>query len=125
MSKYLFNGWHEWIVCMAAALSHFLWGVRKIMTNILFGIVSLFIYFGKKIEAFCKREITAAFIITTIILALSIGWLATFLHTSAQLHTLEHQRDSISIKYDRVMQPYRTKYIQQSYDIQGADAEMD
>jgi hypothetical protein len=110
---------------MAAALSNLWWGFHKVITNTLFGIVSLLIFFGKKIEAFCKREITAAFIITTIILALSIGWLATFLHTSAQLHTPEHQRDSISIKYDRVMQPYRTKYIQQSYDIQGADAEMD
>lgn len=125
MSKYLFSDWHQWEVCMAAAISHLWWGLHKIVTNIIFGIISLFIFFGKKIEAFCKREITAAFVITTIILALSIGWLATFLHTSAQLHTLEHQRDSISIKYDRVMQPYRSNHIQQSYDIQGADAEMD
>lgn len=106
MNKYLFNGLHEWKICMAAAVSHLWWGVCKIIANILFGIVSLFIYFGKKVEAFCMRETTAAFIITTILCGILIGWLSTYMNSRLNCKTLEHERDSVSIRLDRVMQSY-------------------
>jgi len=106
MSKFLFNGWHEWKVCMAAAISHLWWGLSKIVTNTLFGIISLFLFFGKKVEAFCKRESLAAFIIGLMVALLSIGWLVTFMNYRVQNRTLEYQRDSVSIRLDRVMQTY-------------------
>lgn len=106
MNKYLFSGLHEWKICMAAALSNLWWGFRKVITNILFGIVSLFIFFGNKIEAFCRRETTAAFIITTLLCGILLGWLATFISSRTNYKTLEYQRDSISIRLDRVMQTY-------------------
>lgn len=106
MSKYLFNGLHEWKICMAAAVSHLWWGVCKIIVNILFGIISLFIYIGKKIEAFCKRETTAAFIITALLCGILLGWLATYVSSKTNYKAIEHERDSVSIRLDRVMQAY-------------------
>ena len=106
MSKFLFSDWHEWKVCMAAALSHLWWGFRKIITNSLFGIISLFIFFGKKVEAFCKRETMAAFVISLMVAILAIGWLVTYMNYRVQNRTLEYQRDSVSIRLDRVMQTY-------------------
>ena len=106
MKKYLFSDWHEWKVCMIAALSHLWWGFRKIITNVLFGIISVLIFVGKKIESFCKRETLAAFLIGIVIAILSIGWLSTFMNYSVRNKTLEYQRDSVSIRLDRVMQIY-------------------
>ena len=106
MSKFLFSDWHEWKVCMAAALSHLWWGLSKVITNTLFGIISLFIFFGKKVEAFCKREALAAFLICLMVILLAIGWLVTYMNYRVQNRTLEYQRDSISIKYERDMRLY-------------------
>ena len=106
MSKFLFNSWHEWKVCMAAAVSNFWWGLRKIIVNTLFGIISLFIFFGKKVEAFCKREALAAFLIGLMVVILAIGWMVTYMNFRVQNKTLEYQRDSVSIRLDRVMQTY-------------------
>lgn len=108
MKKYLFNDWHEWSVCMQAALSRLWWGFHKIVTNTLFGIISLFICLGKKIEAFCKRETIAAFLIAATIIILSVGWMVTFMNYRVQNKTLEYQRDSVSIRLDRVMRIYDT-----------------
>ena len=126
MSKFLFNGWHEWKVCMAAAVSNFWWGLRKIIVNTLFGIISLFIFFGKKVEAFCRREALAAFLIGLIVIILAIGWMATYMNFRVQNRTLEYQRDSVSIRLDRVMRTYDTQdTITKDYDIQKANGTMD
>ena len=126
MSKFLFNGWHEWKVCMAAAFSHLWWGLSKIIVNTLFGIISLFIFFGKKVEAFCRREALAAFLIGLIVIILAIGWMATYMNFRVQNRTLEYQRDSVSIRLDRVMRTYDTQdTITKDYDIQKANGTMD
>lgn len=126
MSKFLFRDWHEWKVCMAAALSHLWWGFRKIITNTLFGIISLFIFFGKKVEAFCRREALAAFLICLMVILLAIGWLVTYMNYRVQNRTLEYQRDSVTIRLDRVMRTYDTQdTITKDYDIQKANGTMD
>ena len=126
MSKFLFNGWHEWKVCMAAAISHLWWGLSKVITNTLFGIISLFIFFGKKVEAFCRREALAAFCIFLMIGIISIGWLVTYMNYRVQNRTLEYQRDSVTIRLDRIMRTYDTQdTITKDYDIQKANGTMD
>lgn len=130
MKEYLFEDFHQWKVCVSAAFQHLFWGLGKLIQHTFFGIVSVFVYIGKQVEAFCKREITAAFIIAVIILTISIGWLATYLRATAELHTLEYQRDSISIRLDRMMQPYSnnedsTTTILHVHDIQRTDGKVD
>ena len=111
---------------MAAAISHLWWGLSKVITNTLFGIISLFIFFGKKVEAFCRRETLAAFLIGLMVIILAIGWMATYMNFRVQNRTLEHQRDSVSIRLDRVMRTYDSQdTIVQDYDIQKANGTMD
>lgn len=91
---------------MAAAISHLWWGLSKVITNTLFGIISLFIFFGKKVEAFCKREPIASFIMAVLIVTLSFGWISTFVSGRIATRTAQYQRDSVSIKLDRYLQCY-------------------
>lgn len=130
MNKYLFNDLHQWKVCMAAALSHLWWGLHKIITNTIFGLVSLFLYIGNIIEDFCKRETKAAFTIGTILTFLIFGWLGSYVKSAGQIKSLEYQRDSVSIRLDRVMRTYdkvQYKDVQtlREYDIQGTNGELD
>ena len=84
------------------------------------------IWYGKKVEAFCRREALAAFLIGLMVIILAIGWMATYMNFRVQNKTLEYQRDSVSIRLDRVMRTYDTQdTITKDYDIQKANGTMD
>lgn len=106
MNNPLFYSFHTWKVCMKAGLDKFLWGFWRIVTGIFFGILSIFAYCGRQIEAFCRREPIAATIIAITFTAMAAGWLYTFVQGRAQAVTIQHTADSLSYSLDKIMQPY-------------------
>ena len=106
MNNQLFSSWHQWKVCFISGCKNAGWGIWRIITCMLFGIVSILIWCGKQIEAFCKRETIAAVIISILIIALSFGWISTFMQMRVSVMTAEHQRDSIGYTLDKYMQAF-------------------
>lgn len=108
MKEYLFTSWLQWRVCFVAGVQSLAWGLWRIITCIVLGLLSILWYCIRQIEAFCKREPVAAAIIAVIILSLSIGWIVTYVNRSVELRAALDQRDSISIKLDRYLQAYES-----------------
>lgn len=91
---------------MKAGLERFAWGLWRMITGIFFGIISILVYCGKQIEAFCKREPIASLIIAVVVIGLSAGWIVTSVNGSVKLRTAEYQRDSIGYTLDKYLQAY-------------------
>lgn len=101
MSNLLFDDFRQWRVCLWAGVCKFLWGLCRIISCMLFGIISFLVWIGKQIEAFCKREFIASLIIGVLFVFLLAGWLTTFLSERAHRVNAEMQRDSISYELSR------------------------
>lgn len=106
MKSLIFDNWHQWKVCFLSGCKKALWGICRIITCIIFGIVSILVWIGKQIEAFCKRETVAAMIVAVVFISLSFGWLSTFMSSRMELKAAMCQRDSVSVKLSRYMQAY-------------------
>lgn len=106
MNGLLFDNWHQWKVCFLSGCRNAAWGLWRIISCILFGIVTVMVWCGKQIEAFCKRETIAATIISIVITFLVFGWVSTFMKLRANVMTAEHQRDSIGYTLDKYMQAF-------------------
>lgn len=106
MKSKLFDNWHQWSVCFLSGCKSAAWGLWRIFTCIIFGIASVFVYIGKQIEAFCRREPIAAFIIGIVISLMAFGWISTFMESRVRIKTAEYQRDSIGYKLDKYLQAY-------------------
>lgn len=102
----LFETWHSWKVCMWAGCKNFAWGLWRVITCIVLGILSIFKWIGTMIEAFAHREPIAMLVVSIIIACLSVGWLYTFVGTRATIKSALWERDSMSLKLDRYMQAY-------------------
>jgi myosin-crossreactive antigen len=70
------------------------------------GVISLLIFCGKQIEAFCRRETIAAFIIAGVIVLMAAGWIYTFTHERQAVVFAQHKADSISYRLERYLQVY-------------------
>ena len=104
MKKFLFENWHQWRVCFLSGCSKFCWGLWRIITCILFGVVSVFVYMCKQVNAFCRREKVASFIVGTIIVFGVLGWISSFAKERSARINAEHERDSLSLKLDSARQ---------------------
>lgn len=111
MGNLIFENWHQWKVCFIAGCKKAAWGIWRIITCMILGIVSIFAYIGRKIESFCRREPVAALTMTVIIAVLSFGWLSTFMDGRVRIRTAEYQRDSIGYKLDKYLQCYDSSAI--------------
>lgn len=109
MKNLLFDDFRQWRVCLLAGVHKFLWGLWRIISCLLFGIISFLVWIGKQIEAFCKREFVASLIIGVLFVLLVAGWLTTFISERAHRVNAEMQRDSLSLKLDSAKQ---NSYIQ-------------
>lgn len=103
MKNLLFDDFRQWRVCLWSGVCKAAWGLLRIVTCILFGIVSVFVYIGKQIVAFCKREFLASLIIGILITMICVGWLGTFVKERAARVDAEMQRDSISYELSRIV----------------------
>lgn len=91
---------------MNAGIKNAFWGISRIITAIVIGIVSVLAYAARQVNAFCRRETIAAAIVGVLIIALSTTLIATFVtERSARVHA-ENQRDSIAYRNILLMQAY-------------------
>ena len=104
--KWIFETFRDWYTYLWKAVKTFVVGFVKILYSFLMGIVSVFVYCGKQIEAFCRRETVAAVIVGVVIAMLILGWVFTFVKGRVAQKTAEHQRDSISYCLSKYMQAY-------------------
>jgi len=97
----MFDSFRQWRVCLWAGVCKFLWGLWRIISCLLFGIISFLVLIFKQIGAFCKREFVASLIIGVLFILLVVGWLTTFISERAHRVDAEMQRDSISYELSR------------------------
>ena len=106
MKKLLFDDWHQWKVCMWAGICKASWGLWRIISCLLFGLLSVFWWLCKQICAFRKREFVASFVIVVVILFLVFGWITTFVKERSMRVTAEHERDSVAYVLQQKMEIY-------------------
>ena len=104
--KLLFETFEEWRTFLWRSVKTCFKGLARIVYALLMGVVSLLVFCGKQIEAFCRRETIAAFIIAGIMILMAAGWVYTFTHERQAVVYAQHKADSISYKLDRYMQVY-------------------
>ncbi len=79
------------------------WGLWRIVSGVIFGIASVFVFIGKKIEAFCRREFAASLIIGSVAVIMIAAFTLTFVKERSMRISAEMQRDSLSYVLDRNM----------------------
>ena len=104
--KLLFETFEEWRTFLWRSVKTCFKGLARIVYALLMGVVSLLVFCGKQIEAFCRRETIAAFIIALVILGMGIGWISTFTHERQATVVAQHRADSISYSLERYLQVY-------------------
>lgn len=107
----LFDSWHQWTVCMKAGYKSLAWGLWRIVTGIILGVLSVLRYVGVQISKFSFREPLATLIIVIIFFVLGCGWLISFTTGRVALKRAQWERDSISLRLDRYMQAFDTSDI--------------
>lgn len=95
MKNLLFDDFRQWRVCLWSGVCKAAWGLCRILTCIVLGIVSVFVYICKQINAFRKREFIASLIIIALIGIICVFWLGSFAKERAARVNAEMQRDSI------------------------------
>lgn len=97
MKDLLFENWHQWKVCMVSGLKSFAWGFARIVSCIVLGIVSIFVWlwrFTCKLVGKYPNIALGAFIVIAAII-----WLLTFVSMRARAVGAEQQRDFIAWQY--------------------------
>jgi hypothetical protein len=104
--KWIFDSFAEWRGYLRRACWGLAKGLMRLVYAIVIGLVSLIVFCGKQVEAFCRRETVASLIIGFVLVLLVSGWVFTFVNGRMETRTAEHQRDSIGYKLDKMMQAY-------------------
>jgi Na+/melibiose symporter-like transporter len=102
--RLIFESLAQWWGCTVSAFRHIGKGVARLLYAIVIGIVSLFVWIGKQIEAFCKREPVAAGIIAAVFLLMSVGWIYTFTRERHATVVAQHKADSLAYDLSRITQ---------------------
>ena len=104
MKNLLFDDFRQWRVCLWSGVCKATWGLLRILTCIIFGIVSIIAYCFKQIGAFCKREFVASLFIGVIAAAFIISFGTTFVQERKARIDAEMQRDRLSYELDSIKQ---------------------
>ena len=97
MRKWLFETWKSWKVCFLSGVKNFLWGLARIVTCIIFGIISLLVWLWNCACRWVGRHPNVAlggFIVVAVVV-----WVLTFVSMRTRAVGAELQRDSIAWKY--------------------------
>ena len=99
-----FTDWQEEFINRLKQLTQGVFGL--LFYVILMGIVSLFVYCGKQIEAFFRRETIAASIVAIVFVLMSVGWTITFVKERHKRVEAQHKADSLSYDLSKFTQMY-------------------
>lgn len=103
-NKLLFENFRQWRVCFSAGVSKMVWGICRIITAIVLGIVSILVWLWRKIVDFVG--VNPKFSIATALIVIVLVWLLTFVNMRARAVGAEHQRDSLSYELSKFTQAY-------------------
>lgn len=130
MKNCLFDSFHQWKVCFLSGCRKAGWGIWRIATCIVFGIVSLCKYLFDRLAEEVSNYPKSAIVVFVVVT--SVTYTLTFVSGRIKLKTAEYQRDSIGYCLDKYMQAYDTTStividcdtIKKGYDIHTADGEV-
>lgn len=103
-NKLLFENFRQWRVCFCAGVSKMVWGICRIITAIVLGIVSILVWLWRKLIDFVG--LNPKFSIITAVIAIVLVWLFTFVNMRSRAVGAEHQRDSLSYELSKFTQAY-------------------
>lgn len=97
MKDLFFTSWHSWKVCFMSGISKLCWGFMRIITCILLGIVSVFVWLWHMLCDFVGRNpkiSVGGFVVIAFLI-----WMLTFVCMRARAIGAENQRDAIAWQY--------------------------
>lgn len=97
MKSLLFENWHQWKVCMLSGCRKFGWGLMRIVTCVILGVVSLIVAAWRALVRAVGNYPTLA--LCAFLSALCLMWLLMFVKMRATKVGLEAQRDSVAWQY--------------------------
>lgn len=103
-NKLLFENFRQWRVCFCAGVSKMVWGICRIITAIVLGIVSILVWLWRKLTDFVG--LNPKFSIITAVIIVILVWLFTFVNMRSRAVGAEHQRDSLSYELSKFTQAY-------------------
>ena len=93
----LFESFRQWRVCMASGVRNACWGVTRIVTGFILGIVSILVWIWRVCCRFVGKYPNVA--LGGFIVIVFIVWMLTFVKMRTRAVGAEHQRDSIAWQY--------------------------
>ena len=97
MKDLIFQSWHQWKVCFVSGVKKFSWGLMRVITCILLGIVSVFVWLWKSACKWVGRYPNIA--LGGFIVVACLIFLLMYAQNRAKTLGLEAQRDSIAWQY--------------------------
>lgn len=104
MSNLLFDSWHQWKVCFREGCKKMVWGIIRIITCVILGLLSIIRWLWQFFIAFVKKNTAIAVGVFLVVILLT--WLLTFMKMRVQVVGTEHQRDSLSYELSKFTQMY-------------------
>ena len=90
-NKLLFDNFRQWRVCLLPGVTKMVWGICRITTCIVLGIISIIVWLWRKLIDFVG--LNPKFSIITALIVIALVWLLTFVNMRARAVGAEHQRD--------------------------------
>lgn len=103
-NKLLFENFRQWRVCFCAGVEKMVWGLCRIITCIVLGIISIFVWLWRKLIDFVG--INPKFSTITALVIIALVWVFTFVKMRSRATGAEHQRDSLSYELSKFTQAY-------------------
>lgn len=99
MKELLFDSWHQWKVCFLSGCKKAAWGIGRIITCLLLGVLSVIRWLWRLLVGFVRRE--PAISVGAFVVMACLVWVVTFVSMRARAVGAEQQRDSISYEYSQ------------------------
>lgn len=101
MKSLLFESWHQWQVCFLSGCKKAGWGLLRIVTCIIFGLISVIRWLWRLLIKAVGSYPTAAVIVGCG--AFLAVFLLTYANNKARLTTAEHERDSLAYELSQII----------------------
>lgn len=99
MKNLIFESWHSWWVCFASGWQKLAWGLCRIVTCIILGVISLIVAAWRAMVRWVGRYPNIA--LGAFIVVVALVWLLMFARNRATKVGLEAQRDSVAWQYQQ------------------------
>lgn len=97
MKDLIFTSWHSWWVCFTSGCKKFAWGLMRIVTCIILGVISLIVAAWRYVVRLVGKYPNIS--LTAFIFVLLVVTLLMWVSNRATENGLTAQRDSIAWQY--------------------------